>query len=175
MGGARRIPKMLIPTIVMGVLAAGLFLAGYHRGHGEHVRGAKLAVDMSVQVLPLLFFAFLTAGMVQVLLPQELIAKWVGSEAGYRGILLGTVAGALAPGGPYVSLPIAAGLLRAGAGVGTMVAFLTGWSLWAFSRLPLEFGVLGWKLTLVRLGSTFFFPPLAGLIAQMLFGGVKTT
>ena len=128
---------------------------------------------MVVDILPLLICAFIVAGMVQVLLPQELLARWVGAESGFKGIILGTVAGGLAPGGPYVSLPIVAGLLRSGAGVGTMVAFLTGWSLWAVSRLPMEIGVLGWRFTLIRLASTFFFPPIAGFIAQALFGGVR--
>jgi len=108
------------------------------------------------------------AGMVQVLVPREILSEWVGAESGMRGILIGTVTGALAPGGPYVSLPVAAGLLQAGAGVGTMVAFLTGWSLWAVSRLPMEVGIMGWKFTLIRIASTFFFPPIAGLIAQMI-------
>ena len=77
------------------------------------------------------------------------------------------------PGGPFVSLPLAAGFLRVGAGVGTMVAFITGWSLLAFSRLPLEIGVLGWKFTLIRLACTFFFAPIAGLIADKLFSNVN--
>jgi len=128
---------------------------------------------MTVQILPLLAFAFIVAGMVQVLIPRELLSEWVGAESGMRGILIGTVAGALAPGGPYVSFPIAAGLLRSGASVGTMVAFLTGWSLWAVSRLPMEVGILGWKFTLIHIASTFFFPPIAGWIAQMFFAGVK--
>ena len=73
-----------------------------------------------------------------------------------------------------MSLPIVAGLLRSGASAGTMVAFLTGWSLWAVSRLPMEVGgILGWKFTLIRIASTFFFPPIAGLIAQALFTGTK--
>jgi hypothetical protein len=54
-----------------------------------------------------------------------------------------------------------------------MVAFLTGWSLWAFGRLPMEVGILGWKLTLIRFASTFFFPPIAGWVAQTFFTGVK--
>jgi len=49
-----------------------------------------------------------------------------------------------------------------------MVAFMTGWSLWAVGRLPMEVGILGWQLTLVRLASTFFFPPIAGLIANYI-------
>jgi uncharacterized membrane protein YraQ (UPF0718 family) len=129
---------------------------------------------MTVQILPLLIFAFIVAGMVQVLVPRELLSKWVGAESGMRGILIGTVAGALAPGGPYVSLPVAAGLLQAGASVGTMVAFLTGWSLWAVSRLPMEVGIVGWRFTLMRIVSTFFFPPIAGLIAQVITAVVKS-
>ncbi len=164
---------MLIPTIIMGALAAIFLIIGYYKGQGQHITGIKSAMNMTVQILPLLVFAFIVAGMVQVLLPQELISKWIGAESGIRGIFIGTVAGALAPGGPYVSLPVAAGLLRTGAGVGTMVAFLTGWSLWAVSRLPMEVGILGWKFTLIRLASTFFFPPIAGLIAHLFFAGAK--
>lgn len=164
---------MLIPTIVMGLLAVTLLLWGYFRGQGEHVTGLKSTATMLMEILPLLVFAFIVAGMVQTLLPQEAVSRWVGAESGWRGLFLGTIAGGLAPGGPYVSLPIAAGLLRSGASIGTMVAFLTGWSLWAFSRLPMEVGILGWKLTLVRFASTCFFPPIAGWIAQTLFASAK--
>lgn len=164
---------MVIPTVVMGAFAIALVLIGYLRGEGEHIIGMKSALTLTIDILPLLFFAFVTAGMIQVLLPRELVSKWVGWESGMRGILIGTVAGGLTPGGPYVSLPIVAGLLHSGASVGTMVAFVTGWSLWAFSRLPLELGILGWKFTMVRLACTFFFPPIAGFVAQTLFGDTK--
>ncbi len=153
----------------MGVLAIILLSIGYYKGGGQHVSGMRSALNMTVQILPLLIFAFIVAGMIQVLLPRELLSRWLGVESGMRGILIGTVAGSLTPGGPYVSLPIAAGLLRSGASVGTMVAFLTGWSLWAVSRLPMEVGILGWKFTLIRIASTFFFPPIAGFIAQTFF------
>jgi len=165
--------RMIIPTIVMGMLAVILLLLGYYKGEGQHISGIRQGFNMVIEILPLLIFAFIVAGMVQVLLPKGLLSKWVGVESGIRGILIGTVAGGLSPGGPYVSLPIVAGLLRSGASVGTMVAFLTGWSLWAVARLPMEVGILGWKFTLIRIGSTFFFPPIAGLVAQIFFTGAK--
>ena len=164
---------MLIPTIIMGVVALVLLLVGYQRGAGQHIEGIKSALGMTIGILPLLVFAFTIAGMTQALLSQEMIAKWVGTESGLRGILIGSVAGGLCPGGPFVSLPIAAGLIRSGASMGTMVAFLTGWSLWAVSRLPMEIGILGWKLTIIRIASTLLFPPLAGFIAQALFEASK--
>lgn len=173
MGKKRRNSGMLIPTIVMGVLAIVLLIIGYYKGQGQHISGMKSALNMTVQILPLLFFSFIVAGMVQILIPRELLSKWIGVESGMRGIFIGALAGSLTPGGPYVTLPIAAGLLRSGASAGTMVAFLTGWSLWAIQRLPMEVGIVGWKFALIRLASTFFFPPIAGWIAQMFFAGVK--
>jgi len=167
--GKRKRSTMLVPTVFMGILAAVLLIVGFAKGEGQHVEGIRSGLAMTVSVLPLLLFAFLVAGMVQTLVSAETISRWVGAESGVRGIVIGTVAGGLAPGGPYVSLPIAAGLVRSGAGTGTMVAFLTAWSLWAVARLPMEVGVLGWRLTLARIASTFFFPPIAGLIAQLLF------
>ncbi len=169
----RRKSQMLIPTIIMGAIAIALILIGYFRGQGQHITGLKAALSMTIEILPLLIFAFIVAGMVQTLIPNEIISKWIGEGSGLRGIFIGTVAGGIMPGGPYVSLPVAGGFLRTGASIGTMVAFLTGWSLWAIARLPMDIGILGWKFTLVRLACTFFFPPIAGLLANALFGKIN--
>ena len=163
---------MLIPTLIMGLLAAALVLIGYSRGEGQHITGLQSALRTAIEILPLLMFAFIVAGMVQARLPQTVITKWIGAESGMRGILIGSLAGGLTPGGPFVSLPVVAGLMRSGAGLGTTVSFVTGWSLLAIHRLPMEVGILGWRFTLIRLASIVFFPVLAGLIAEKLFGGI---
>lgn len=162
---------MLIPTIIMALLAITLFIISYQKG--LHIQGFKITGSMLSQMLPLLVFAMIVAGMVQVLVPREIISKWVGAESGFRGILIGSVMGGFMPGGPYISLPLAAGLLRAGASVGTMVALLTGWSLWALMRAPLEIGIMGWQFWLIRMACTFIFPPIAGLVANTFFSHVK--
>ncbi len=162
---------MLIPTVIMGVIAAVLVAIGFFKGEGQDVQGLKAAVTLTLEMVPLLLFAFIIAGMIEVLVPSQIISRWIGTESGFRGILIGALAGSLTPGGPFVSFPLVAGFLRAGAGIGTMVAFVTGWSLWAITRLPLEVGILGWRFTLIRIACTAIFPPLAGLIANLLFRG----
>ncbi len=157
---------MFGPTLFMAVLTMVVFYAAYKRG--VHLEGLKAAWTMLFELLPILVFAFLLAGLVQYLVPEELLSVWVGERSGFKGILIGSLAGACAPGGPYVSFPIAAALLRSGAGIPTMVAFVTGWSLWALARIPLEVGILGWRFALIRLASVCLFPPLAGVIAQGL-------
>lgn len=164
---------MLFPTLIMAVVAVVFVFIGYYKGHGEHITGLQSAFHMTISILPLLVFAFIAAGMIQTLIPSEIISKWVGQESGLRGIFIGTIAGAITPGGPYVSLPIAAGFIHTGANIGTIIAFLTAWSLWAITRIPMEVGILGWRITLIRITSTFIFPPIAGIIANTIFGGAK--
>ncbi|MFC1490059.1 permease [Candidatus Latescibacterota bacterium] len=168
MNKVRRKSQMLIPTVIMAVIALILSYIAYRNGEGQHITGLKSAFQLTIQIIPLLIFAFIIAGMIQTLLPQDLVSKWIGTESGMRGIIVGTLAGGLTPGGPYVSLPIVAGMLKSGASNGTMVAFLTSWSLWAVARLPMEIGILGWKFTAIRLGSTLIFPPIAGIIANVI-------
>lgn len=167
-GGRERNSQMLIPTLIMGTIALVLISIGYFKGTGAHLSGLNYALKMLFEMLPLLIFAFIIAGMVQTLIPQEQIAKWIGTSSGLRGILLGTFAGALTPGGPFISFPIVAGLMKSGAGIGTLVAFITSWSLLAIARLPIEIGVIGWKFMVIRLLSTAIFPVLAGFIAIFL-------
>ncbi|MDF1534900.1 MAG: permease [bacterium] len=160
---------MLAATVIFAVLAAILLAIGYYRGEGQHIAGLKAGFTILVQILPLLILAFIVAGMVQVLLPREVVASWVGAESGWRGIVIGTAAGSLTPGGPFVSLPMVAGFFRAGAGVGTMVAYITAWSLLSVARLPMEVGILGWRFTAVRIACTWFMAPLAGILANTFF------
>lgn len=159
---------MLIPTIIMAVLAIVLFTISTLKGEGQNIEGLKIGYKLLLQVIPLLIFAFIIAGLVQTMLPKELLSKWVGAESGLKGIIIGSLAGGITPGGPFVCMPIAAGFLQAGASMGTTVAFLTSWSLWSITRLPMEVGIMGWKFTVIRLVSTLIFPPIAGIIANLL-------
>ena len=67
--------QVLISTIIMGVIAIVLLFIGYQKGGGEHILGLKSAGDLLLQIIPLLIFAFIIAGMVQHLLPTEMISK----------------------------------------------------------------------------------------------------
>ena len=162
---------MLTPTLIMGGLAGALVRVGYYQGNNLHITGLQISAKMIVQMMPLLLLALVIAGMSQVFAAQqeEFITKWLGPESGLRGIMLASVAGTLTPGGPVVTVPLLAGLLRSGSSIGVAVAYLTGWGAWSLARLPLEVAILGWKFTLIRVASVCLLPPIAGLIAQTFF------
>lgn len=149
------------------LLAAVAWLQG---GADLALAGLMSGGRLLVSVTPLLLAAFLIAGLTQSLVTQDFVARWLSTGAGWKGIALACVAGALIPGGPYVYYPIAAALLNAGAGIGVLVAFVTAKNLWSVTRLPLEFVLLGPELTIVRFVVTLIIPPVMGILAELLFG-----
>ena len=163
---------MNITTIIMVILAVILTIVAYFRG-GVHITGLKLGAKTFWDNLLLLLASFAVAGLARVLIPKELINQWLGAQAGFKGILLGCVAGGLVPGSPYSVFPIIASFYEAGAGIGTIVGFITAWSLWSVSRLPLEVGIIGPRVTLARYLSTLIFPPLAGVIVHLFSARIQ--
>jgi uncharacterized membrane protein YraQ (UPF0718 family) len=120
----------------------------------------------------LIAVSFLAAGVAQSLIPRALVEEALGERSGLRGILLATGAGALTPAGPFVSMPIAAVLLRAGASTAAVVAFLTSWSVLAVHRLVAwETPILGVRFALLRYGVSLVLPVLAGLLTRLVVRG----
>ncbi len=165
---------MLVPTAAMAALTLALFATGWWRGDGAHLRGVQNGMTFMLKVLPLLFFAAMTTGLVEALIPKDVFAQWVGPASGIRGILIATLVGGIAPGGPIVQAGIAGGLLHAGAGLGPVVAFLVAGEMWGLTLMPMEVTLLGWRVYLVRLACTFYVPPLAGLLTHFIFSGTTT-
>ena len=159
-----------IPILLALVPLALAGLAWWRGGPELALAGLVQGSNTLLSVVPLLIAAFLIAGLIQTLVNQELVKRWLGAGSGWRGIALACLGGALIPGGPYVYYPIAAALLKSGAGVGVLVAFITAKNLWSVSRLPMEYALLGPRLTVIRFVATLILPPLLGFLAEFLFG-----
>jgi uncharacterized membrane protein YraQ (UPF0718 family) len=161
---------MIAAFLVLLLMALGLGVVAYRQGEGALRQGVNGAGRMFVSLIPLLVLAFLLAGLIQVALPPEVITSWLGEESGFRGVLIGTVAGALITGGPYVSFPIIAAIFDSGAGIGTTVALISGWAMLGLGQIPFEVSLIGPRFTLIRVTTVFFVPFVAGMAAHFLFG-----
>ncbi|MEA3349273.1 MAG: permease [Chloroflexota bacterium] len=158
-------------SIFLAIVALTLIGISWKRGGFEMATsGLRSGGILLLRTIPLLIAAFLTAGLIQALVKKETVERWLGAKSGWRGLALACIGGALIPGGPYVYYPIAGALLQTGAGLGVLVAFVTAKNLWAISRLPVEFALLGPRITLVRFLATMLVPPILGIIAEALFG-----
>lgn len=157
---------------ILIILALAMFAAAWRRRDGSHKKGLMTGGKLLYAYLPLLTLAFLTAGLLQTVLPPQLVQSWLGPESGWRGILIGSLTGMAIPAGPYVAYPIFASIIQSGAGIGTAVAMVTGWSLLTVAKLPFELALIGPRFTMARVSITILMPVIAGFLAQFLFGGV---
>lgn len=153
-------------------MTIGLIVAGYFR-RGDFslvAEGLKAGGQMGYQILPLIAVALIMAGMIQVVIPAELTARWIGTESGTKGLLLASVLGAVTPGGPMTSFPIVAALYKAGADIAPIAAFVFSWSIIGVHRIIIwEMPLMGPKFTLSRLAAGILFPPILGLLTKLVF------
>jgi uncharacterized membrane protein YraQ (UPF0718 family) len=157
----------------MVAVVAALAALAFWRGGPELLRGGlRGGAELVARYAALIAVSFLAAGLVQALLPTAWVEGALGRGSGLRGILIATAAGAVTPAGPFVSLPIAAVLLRSGAATPAVVAYVTAWSLLAVHRLVAwEVPILGLRFALARFAVCLVLPVLAGLAAQVLARG----
>ena len=157
---------MLLTTIIFSLLALVLLFINARKN--KHRAGLKAAGKQLTRVLPLVLVAFLLAGMIETLIPEAFVRQWLATEAGFKGIFLGTVGGTLLAMGPYASFPIIASIYTAGAGLGTTVSLVTAWCLLGLSRFPYEAGILGIRFAMLRMSISLPVCIAAGAIAHII-------
>jgi len=155
-----------LTIIVFTILAVVLLIINYRSG--KYRDGLRSSSRQLVIALPIIILAMLLAGLLEVLIPEEFIKRWLAQEAGMTGILLGVIGGTIMAIGPYASYPIIATVYHAGAGLGTTIALLCAWSFLNLSKLPFEGGFLGLKFSLVRMGIGIPLCVLAGVLAHLI-------
>jgi uncharacterized membrane protein YraQ (UPF0718 family) len=121
-----------------------------------------------LDVLPKVLAGALIGAFMTLLLPREVVARWVGAESGFVGLLIATALGAILPGGPFTIYPVAAAFLVAGADVGAAVAFITAWTLLGYSRaLIWEMPFFGFDFVAWRVIAAIPLPIVAGILGRI--------
>ena len=157
--------------LVIGSLVLICAVIAWRAGGPSRIGQAlSSGAGLFVGVLPNLLLGFALAGFLHVLLPAELISRWMGQGSGAQGLFVGTAAGMLTPGGPFTHFPILASFLSKGAAPGPVCAYIAAWALIGLNRfLVWELPILGPKIAGVRFLASVGFPPLIGWIGGLLF------
>ncbi|HZT24198.1 MAG TPA: permease [Pseudolabrys sp.] len=131
---------------------------------------AILAGDLSLfaEMLPKVLAGCLIGAFVTLILPRELVARWVGHESGLFGLAIAALFGFILPGGPITIYPVAGAFLAMGADAGAVVAFITCWTLCGYTRaLVWELPFFGPHFVIWRIVEALPLPILAGFLARM--------
>jgi uncharacterized membrane protein YraQ (UPF0718 family) len=150
-------------TLVLAGLALILAIIAYLKDPGLPLIGARNGLSLLWFILPRLVPALILAGLMQVLIPQEVVSRYFGARGGLKAIVIASVAGVLTPGGPMVSVPFMVALANSGAALPSLVAYMTSWSLFGMQRIiAWEAPLMGWHFVGARVLASLAFPVIAG-------------
>ncbi len=144
---------------MLTALAFGFALVAYWKDPGLPWIGAKTGLSLIWFILPRLIPALILTGMLQVVIPQEAVARYFGHGSGLTAILMASVAGVLTPGGPMVSVPLLVVLANSGMALGLGMQRIIAW----------EAPFMGWRFVTIRVVSSLAFPLIAGWLVKLYY------
>ncbi len=145
--------------IIYGILAVGLVLS-LVKSKEKTKKAFKVAGKSLLKTGPALLAMLGIVGLILGLLTPEEISSLIGAEAGMFATVTAAVLGSITLIPSLVAFPLAGSLLRSGATVMTISAFITTLVMVGLVTAPMEMKVLGKKFTVLRNG--------LGIIAALL-------
>jgi uncharacterized membrane protein YraQ (UPF0718 family) len=155
-------------TAAIAAMAIAAATTVYVRDGRQHFLAILTGdVTLFAEMLPKVLAGCLIGAFVTLLLPRELVARWVGHESGFTGLLIAAFFGFLLPGGPITIYPVAGAFLVMGADAGAVVAFIVSWTLIGYTRaLVWELPFFGPDFVIWRIIAATPLPIVAGLLAR---------
>ena len=157
----KRPGKVILP---IGILLIYAVLAIWLPEAAE--RSLKVTLDYALEILLIVPPVFLLMGLMEVWIPKDKVRQWLGKGSGVKGAVISVLMGTLPTGPLYVAFPMAAGLIRKGAGIVNMVLFLGAWAALKIPQLITEIKFMGLPFALTRFVLTLAALLLTGLIME---------
>lgn len=156
-------------TGAIAALAGAAALTVYWRdGSAEFFAILDSDIALFADMLPKVLAGCLIGAFITLLLPREMVARWVGQESGFTGLLIAIAFGFILPGGPFTIYPVAGAFLVMGADAGAVVAFIASWTLIGYTRaLVWELPFFGSEFVIWRIVEALPLPIIAGVLARI--------
>ena len=159
---------ILVDIFLWSLVAVLMVVAAVHGSAVLRASAREGAVDY-LKLIPRIFIGVVGSGYLAEMLPQELVARWLGPDSGAMGVAIAVLGGAFTPGGPVVGFSIGAAALKGGAGAPQVIAYVSAWALFAVQRVFMwEIPIMPARLVWLRVAASLPLPFLAAAGAMLL-------
>lgn len=144
-------------TIALYVIAATALTISFMKDKKNTKIALKKAWKSFENILPQFLSILILIGIVLAIMTPEQISQIIGKESGWMGVILASIVGAitLVPG--FIAFPLAAALIKSGAGYMQIAAFISTLMMVGIVTIPLEMKFFGKKAALIRNAEAFIF------------------
>lgn len=155
-------------TIGLYILTGSLLLISLIKDKKKTIMALKKAWKSFENILPQFLSIMLIIGITFAVLSPQVIPKFIGQQSGWFGILVAAIIGSvtLIPG--FVAFPLAAALLKSGAGLMQIAVFISTLMMVGIVTIPVEIKYFGRRVTTLRNSLAFVF----SLVVAIVIGAV---
>lgn len=156
--------------ILYGIVLV-LLLVSFSRDRKKTKMALMKAWKSFENILPQFLSIILLVGLLLAVLNPQFISSLIGSRSGWWGTILAATVGAitLIPG--FIAFPTAALLMKGGAGVMQVGAFISSLMMVGIITLPLEMKYFGKKIAIIRNVSAYLFSFIVAFILSKVVVG----
>jgi len=151
-------------TAALYVIAIMALSVSLLKSKEKTILALKKAWKSFENILPQFLSILIIIGILLTVLSPEQISKLLGKESGWYGVLIAAVIGSvtLVPG--FIAFPLAAALLKSGAGYMQIAAFISALMMVGIVTIPVEVEYFGKKAAAVRNIAAFVFSLIVALV-----------
>lgn len=149
--------------ILYGLAIIGLAIS-FFKDRGKTKTALIKAWKSFENIMPQFLSVLIIIGLALTILSPETITKFIGTSTGIWGVLAASLIGSitLIPG--FVAFPLAAALLKNGAGYMQIAAFVSTLMMVGIVTLPLEIKTFGKRAAIIRNAAAFVFSLAAAIV-----------
>lgn len=149
-------------------LAAVLLIISFIKDKHKTLLSLKKTWKIFINVMPQFVAVLLFVGLALAVLSPETIQRIIGEKTGFAGMLLCSLVGSITLVPVMIAFPIVAELLKSGAGIMQMAAFIATLTTVGIVTLPIEIKYLGNKTTILRNALAFIFSFITAYLMGVL-------
>lgn len=151
-------------TIALYVIATTALTISFKKDKKNTKIALKKAWKSFENILPQFLSILILIGIMLAIMTPEQISHIIGKESGLMGVILASIVGAitLVPG--FIAFPLAAALIKSGAGYMQIAAFISTLMMVGIVTIPLEMKFFGKKAALIRNIEAYIFSLVVALV-----------
>lgn len=159
---------MNLTFVLMNTATIGFLVYAFFKDRNKTLQALKIALRALLNLLPLILTMIIFIGLLLSFLPHEIIGELIGEQSGLGGVLITGFFGAILHIPALIAFPMAASLLKAGASITAVAAFITTLTMIGIVTLPIEIKELGVKFSLYRNGISFIIAIIIALVMGVI-------
>lgn len=154
----------MVSTIALYAIAATALTLSFVKDKKNTKIALKKAWKSFENILPQFLSILILIGIILAIMTPEQISHIIGKESGWVGVILASIVGAvtLVPG--FIAFPLAAALIKSGAGYMQIAAFISTLMMVGIVTIPLEMKFFGKKAAIIRNIEAYIFSLVVALV-----------